>query len=289
MTKAVMFAALMSTMVVSAASAQNLSPYYNASISGTYVDIQLGTQSFGQSTPNTYNSPGSFIQTRTNWQTDAAAAPDHGGTVQADILAAPPPRTTAAGGYVTDILSQASATYYFTVGGPVGHSIGVFVGASGTISWSQGGMAGAAFIVKDYSNYNGHPLIDDEINWNDPGNNLLKGNSHFLDNRELILKGGDIYSVVISADTIYHANSYLGAPDGTFPYSEDHAVVDPTFTIDSAYKDANLFTLNADGGPLISAVAAVPESSTWAMMILGFVGIGFMTYRQKSKPALMAA
>jgi PEP-CTERM motif len=35
--------------------------------------------------------------------------------------------------------------------------------------------------------------------------------------------------------------------------------------------------------------AAVPEPSTWAMMILGFAGVGFMAYRRKSKPALMAA
>jgi hypothetical protein len=35
-------------------------------------------------------------------------------------------------------------------------------------------------------------------------------------------------------------------------------------------------------------VGAVPEPSTWAMMILGFAGIGFMAYRRKSKPALMA-
>ena len=33
---------------------------------------------------------------------------------------------------------------------------------------------------------------------------------------------------------------------------------------------------------------AVPEPSTWAMMILGFAGVGFMAYRRKSKPALMA-
>jgi hypothetical protein len=39
----------------------------------------------------------------------------------------------------------------------------------------------------------------------------------------------------------------------------------------------------------IVATAAVPEPSTWAMMILGFAGLGFMAYRRKSKPALMAA
>jgi len=36
-------------------------------------------------------------------------------------------------------------------------------------------------------------------------------------------------------------------------------------------------------------VAAVPEPSTWAMMILGFAGVGFMAYRRKAKPAMMAA
>jgi hypothetical protein len=32
-------------------------------------------------------------------------------------------------------------------------------------------------------------------------------------------------------------------------------------------------------------VAAVPEPSTWAMMILGFLGVGFMAYRRKSTHA----
>jgi hypothetical protein len=35
-------------------------------------------------------------------------------------------------------------------------------------------------------------------------------------------------------------------------------------------------------------VSAVPEPSTWAMMILGFAGIGFMTYRRR-KSAVIAA
>lgn len=31
------------------------------------------------------------------------------------------------------------------------------------------------------------------------------------------------------------------------------------------------------------AVAAVPEPSTWAMMLLGFVGVSFMGYRGSHK------
>ena len=38
-----------------------------------------------------------------------------------------------------------------------------------------------------------------------------------------------------------------------------------------------------------SFTSAVPEPSTWAMLLLGFAGLGFMAYRRKSKPALMAA
>jgi hypothetical protein len=32
---------------------------------------------------------------------------------------------------------------------------------------------------------------------------------------------------------------------------------------------------------LTVGVSAVPEPSTWAMMILGFLGVGFMAYRRK--------
>jgi hypothetical protein len=49
----------------------------------------------------------------------------------------------------------------------------------------------------------------------------------------------------------------------------------------------------ADDTVLLSTVsgmtAAVPEASTWAMMVLGFAGVGFLGYRRKSKSALMAA
>ena len=37
------------------------------------------------------------------------------------------------------------------------------------------------------------------------------------------------------------------------------------------------------------SIAAVPEPSTWAMMILGFLGVGFVAYRRKSGAALRLA
>lgn len=38
-----------------------------------------------------------------------------------------------------------------------------------------------------------------------------------------------------------------------------------------------------------SAVTAVPEPSTWAMMILGFAGVSFVAYRRRNQPAALAA
>lgn len=37
---------------------------------------------------------------------------------------------------------------------------------------------------------------------------------------------------------------------------------------------------------ITTAISAVPEPSTWAMMILGFAGVGFMTYRRRKVPVL---
>jgi hypothetical protein len=37
------------------------------------------------------------------------------------------------------------------------------------------------------------------------------------------------------------------------------------------------------------AVSAVPELSTWAMMLLGFAGMGFLAYRKTQKMKLVSA
>ncbi|WFU13526.1 PEP-CTERM sorting domain-containing protein [Bradyrhizobium sp. CB3481] len=38
----------------------------------------------------------------------------------------------------------------------------------------------------------------------------------------------------------------------------------------------------------ITAVAPVPESSTWAMMILGFAGVGYLAYRRRNQTTASA-
>ena len=63
------------------------------------------------------------------------------------------------------------------------------------------------------------------------------------------------------------------------------AGADITSVLVSVTNDQGGFALYGGAG----AVGSVPEPSTWAMMILGFAGVGLMAYRRKSKQALMAA
>jgi len=46
---------------------------------------------------------------------------------------------------------------------------------------------------------------------------------------------------------------------------------------------SNAFEFNVADGLRITTTGAVPEPSTWAMMILGFLGLGFFGYRKSSK------
>jgi hypothetical protein len=59
----------------------------------------------------------------------------------------------------------------------------------------------------------------------------------------------------------------------------------------SGFHDS-AFLANKEPWIMVSEVefnAAVPEPSTWIMMIAGFAGLGFMAYRRKARPALAIA
>jgi hypothetical protein len=60
---------------------------------------------------------------------------------------------------------------------------------------------------------------------------------------------------------------------------DNHDIAAPHIAM-NLFGDITSMTLVGDVTP------AVPEASTWAMMILGFVGVGFMAYRRQNKTAL---
>jgi PEP-CTERM motif len=63
----------------------------------------------------------------------------------------------------------------------------------------------------------------------------------------------------------------------------DPAIDDGEFTEYSSHQPS------PSGTAVNFTISAVPEPSTWAMMILGFVGVGFMSYRRKAKPSFRLA
>jgi hypothetical protein len=72
-------------------------------------------------------------------------------------------------------------------------------------------------------------------------------------------------------------------------------IAPPDFTsgiIPGAF-DTNIVIFGGNDGNSVGSahivVAAVPEASTWAMMLLGFFGVGFMAYRNRAKSALRLA
>jgi hypothetical protein len=84
------------------------------------------------------------------------------------------------------------------------------------------------------------------------------------------------------ADVVNPANSTFPGPFVMFDYSGLPATGDSTvLQIHGAQFFGHIYFDDV-------SVSAVPEPSTWAMMLIGFAGLGFVAYRRKSKAALMA-
>ena len=83
------------------------------------------------------------------------------------------------------------------------------------------------------------------------------------------------------ADQNSFFNINLGNILATGPYFTG-SLSDPTFV-------AGFYGIAGSSVTITDISAAVPEPSTWAMMILGFFGLGAMAYRRKNGTALNAA
>jgi hypothetical protein len=146
--------------------------------------------------------------------------------------------------------------------------IGVFSVSSGTVD--IGIMADTAGVPSGTFLYDSevvlsssHPIVLSSLNWS-----LSSGTSYWL----------AVVGVVDPTNGFWNLSSQI-APVG----------------LTSSIGPANgpWFTANVNvPKALISgdiSIAAVPEPSTWAMMILGFAGLGFMTYRRSTKNSLSRA
>jgi len=93
-----------------------------------------------------------------------------------------------------------------------------------------------------------------------------------------------VFNVSIAANTNYWLVAQTTFNNVVWQYGSDQGSFDYVSGAAWVETNQNLPMANITGN-----VAAVPEPSTWAMMLLGFAGIGFVAHRRKSRTAFRFA
>jgi hypothetical protein len=85
--------------------------------------------------------------------------------------------------------------------------------------------------------------------------------------------GNHVYSTTVTANQVY-----AGSPAGTYVAFEDEAFPGSDFN----YFDDTFIFANTTISP------STPEASTWAIMMVGFAGLGLAAHRRARRPATTA-
>lgn len=135
---------------------------------------------------------------------------------------------------------------------------------------------------------------EDPITTTQTVHNLTVGASYsltFLMASEYVNSDSLNVSINGGPKTVFTASPY----NGTF--WDNWVLASYSFTAQSSAVTVQFDTigLNANGYDVgldkvdLEQVRAVPEPATWAMMILGFVGLGFSAYRRRAQSTALAA
>jgi hypothetical protein len=184
-------------------------------------------------------------------------------------------KATVSGSGTADSL-DAYVTYFFAVNGPSNTQVPITIAANGSITQAATSSDNGATI--NFTTPSGTSAL---VNIT-CGKFDCSGKTFSLATPETINSNTQYaltLQVQLSANTVGNG----------LTSDSQSGRIDPMIGIDPLFQLENpLFNLvlSPDTGNTISSV---PETSTWAMMLLGFAGIGFMAYRRKSEPALMAA
>jgi hypothetical protein len=108
-----------------------------------------------------------------------------------------------------------------------------------------------------------------------------------------LLGSPDSYnSILVLTNNGQPAQTFTLADLGITPVTGDQQYAEYVnfYTTGNTVIDAIRFNSSTDALEVSNfSVSAVPEASTWAMMVLGFVGLGFIAHRRKNQMALNAA
>jgi hypothetical protein len=182
-------------------------------------------------------------------------------------------------------------------------AVAVFTAGLGGISASQASLIGTSVTLNyDYQTQTSTDVftVGSGIEITCPGGAQVCG-----------ILTAPVQTVDVGASSILYAYNGSGAAFNTTPINRfDFENLNPGFTIGNVTLSTNIAGLDMSrisftgsslkidmnglglnptqqGSPdffNIGLTSAVPEPSTWAMMILGFAGIGFMAYKQKRRP-----
>jgi hypothetical protein len=115
--------------------------------------------------------------------------------------------------------------------------------------------------------------VDTHYNYNEP-NPVLVGYPDPFD-QEVTIESGFAVNVLLYANV---GAQYTGSTAIDTETVEVSASADPTFSIDEPGYSA----YSIEGVPAGPAAATTPEPSTWAMMLIGFAGLGYAGYRRSA-------
>jgi hypothetical protein len=174
------------------------------------------------------------------------------------------------------------------VGGPQGYYAPVIAGAGAAVdlSYSEVGVPGGATVddnngdiagVFASTSYDYRHFLNGFVDGvGDPDvypAPELQSNSETFDEEVMVAANFDILVVVDASAGVQFTNYSAVYPETAVAA----ASADPTFVIDEPGYSA--YTI--EGVPAGPAATAAPEPATWAMMLIGFAGLGYAGYRRK--------
>ena len=209
--------------------------------------------------------------TITTFGTQAVSTADGSASVHSTPTPLPAITSTAtANATALGAAAYGDLNYYFHISGPASNSLSVNVFATGTLNSGSGSTQST-----DFLSVNGTTIVNETSSGG-------ANNGAFTKTATLSgLSSNHDYFIDMNVYALAHPS---GAATGTAT-----AFLDPYLSLNPSLVVLGYSIVTSDGignNPTINAV--VPETSTWAMMLLGFAGIG-LTCRRKAKSAAMAA
>ena len=227
-----------------------------------YSNVYLQASNQGFPLSPTPNGPGTFT----------ASGSDSGGSISATLTGSgqPGPAVSAsATGVGNNFESLASIEYtlyyYVDIVGPAGpvtvgvHSTGIATAFSENPLYTGTGSASVQIFTSDGS------IFDRAL----AQSQLARPSESFNLSTTVQENANTEFEVILDVDVSVMTSS--GTASG-------YGFVDPYFFIPISDPDAGDYTILTSAGIGNSPVSGVPEPSTWALMLIGFAGIGFAGY-----------